>query len=112
LSQTGGVAASERKITFAQCSSDLAMTACALERCRLANGNYPDSLNQLCPQFMGEIPHDLISGQPLKYRRTEDGRFLLYSVGWNEVDDGGQVGVKQSGFYDIKSGDWVWEYPR
>jgi hypothetical protein len=26
--------------------------------------------------------------------------------------DGGKVGVKQSGYYDIKTGDWVWEYPR
>ncbi|HWY30116.1 MAG TPA: hypothetical protein VNX46_05150 [Candidatus Acidoferrum sp.] len=106
------VTASERKFAFAQCSADMAMIACALERYRLANGNYPDSLEKLFPQFIGEIPHDVINGQPLKYHRTDDARFLLYSVGWNEVDDGGKVGVKQSGYYDIKTGDWVWEYPR
>jgi tetratricopeptide (TPR) repeat protein len=108
----GSLTAGERKCAFAQCSADMAMIACALERYRLANGNYPDSLEKLFPQFIGEIPHDVINGQPLKYHRTEDGRFLLYSVGWNEVDDGGKVGFKQSGLYDIKTGDWVWEYPR
>jgi len=108
----GSLTAGERKFAFAQCSADMAMIACALERYRLANGTYPDSLEKVCPQFLGEIPHDVINGQPLKYQRTDDGRFLLYSVGWNEIDDGGKVGFNQSGRYDIKTGDWVWEYPK
>jgi hypothetical protein len=87
----------------------MAMITCALERYRLANGIYPDSLAQIWPQFPGEIPHDVIDGQPLKYQRIDDGRFRINSAGWNEVDDGGKVGVKQSGYYDIKAGDWVWE---
>ena len=103
---------SARKFAFAQCSADMAIIACAAERHRLANGTYPDSLQKLYPQFLAKIPHDLINGQPFKYHRTDDGRFLLYSVGWNEVDDGGKVGFNQSGRYDIKNGDWVWEYPK
>jgi len=102
---------SDVKFAFAQTSSDLAMIACALERYRLANGTYPDALDQLCPQFLGAIPHDIITGQPLKYRRRDDGRFVLYSVGWNEVDDGGKVGLRPSGYFEMKTGDWLWEYP-
>ena len=57
------------------------------------------------------VPADLINGQPLRYRRTADGHFLLYSVGWNEIDDGGAVIRKWDGQVDQDSrqGDWVWE---
>ena len=59
------------------------------------------------PEFIEIIPHDLIGAQPLHYRRTEDGKFPLYSVGWNETDDGGLPGT----LADVKKGDWVWQYP-
>jgi hypothetical protein len=36
-------------------------------------------------------------------------RFLLYSIGWNEKDDGGTPAVPGE---DIQSGDWAWLYPR
>jgi hypothetical protein len=35
------------------------------------------------------VPIDPYSDRPLVYRRTDDG-YLLYSVGSNRVDDGGQ----------------------
>ena len=95
----------------AQSSVDLARTAMALERYRLARGEFPESLNALAPHFIGEIPHDVINGQPLHYRRTKDGQFVLYSVGLNETDDGGQVGLAKNGDLDIRAGDWVWRYP-
>jgi hypothetical protein len=47
----------------------------------------------------------------LHYRRTADGQFALYSVGWNETDDGGVVGLNKDGGVDINQGDWVWRYP-
>jgi len=111
IMQLPAITENEFKFAFAQTSADLAMIACALERYRLANGTYPDSLDQLCPQFLEAIPHDIITGQPLKYRRRDDGRFVLYSVGWNEVDDGGKVGLRPSGYFEMKTGDWLWEYP-
>jgi hypothetical protein len=110
------------KFARAQSSIDLARTAIALERYRLANGNYPESLDALMPQFMEKIPHDTINGQPLHYRREASGQFVLYSVGWNETDDGGVVGYKRRssdardetrslGLPDYESGDLVWRYP-
>jgi hypothetical protein len=99
------------KFAHAQASMDLARTAIALERCRLAHGEYPESLDALAPQFIARVPHDVIGGRPLKYRRTQDGQFVLYSIGWNETDDGGVVGFKKDGAVDNNQGDWVWRYP-
>jgi hypothetical protein len=101
-----------RKITAIQESIDLAGVACTLERYRLAHGEYPETLDALAPQFIAQLPHDIINGQPLHYRRTDDGQFVLYSVGWNETDDGGQVVLTKSGSVDREKGDWVWQYPQ
>lgn len=81
-----------------------ALIACALERFRLAHGEYPETLDALVPQFLDAIPHDVIGGQPLHYHRAADGTFVLYSVGWNGRDDGGVRGKPWS----ISDGDWVW----
>jgi len=99
------------KCAQAQTSVGLARVACALDRYRLAHGAYPEKLDSLTPQFLSQLPHDVINGQPLKYHRTDDGQFVLYSVGWNETDDGGQVGLTAKGDHDWRKGDWVWRYP-
>jgi hypothetical protein len=112
-----------RKFAYAQSSVDLARTAMALERYRLAHGDYPESLDALAPQFIEKVPHDVIGGGPLHYRRTSDpspqssdaasGQFVLYSVGWNERDDGGVVVFNKGSTQAVNrdEGDWVWRYP-
>jgi len=88
-----------------------ALVACALERCRREAGQYPESLEALAPRFLDKLPHDLFTGQPLKYRRTSDGKFLLYSVGWNLKDDGGVAGPTwRWTSSELGQGDWVWPY--
>jgi hypothetical protein len=57
------------------------------------------------------VPNDIINGQPLHYQRTSDGQFILYSVGWNETDDGGTVSLDHNGTVNRNLGDWVWRYP-
>ena len=106
------ISASVKKIAAIQASVDLARVACALERYRLAHGEYPETLDTLAPQFIAQVPHDIINGQPLHYRREANGQFVLYSVGWNETDDGGQVVLTKNGSVDQKTGDWVWQYPQ
>ena len=87
-----------------------AQIACALERYRLAHGEYPGMLDVLSPQFIEKIPHDIIGGTPLIYRPTADGKFLLYSIGWNEKDDGGQNSPPaQNNGVDFTKGDWAWK---
>ncbi|HYE32768.1 MAG TPA: hypothetical protein VEH27_15175 [Methylomirabilota bacterium] len=70
-----------------------AVIACALELHRKRTGRYPESLDALGVK----LPHDVITGGPVHYKRTEDG-FLLYSVGMNQVDDHGSPTL-----------DWAWK---
>jgi hypothetical protein len=99
----------EKKFAQAQVVADEARVACALERYRLAKGTYPETLAAMEPQFIQNAPVDIFSGQPLKYRRTDDGKFILYSVGWNEKDDGGTVVITEGHKTpEIEKGDWVW----
>jgi hypothetical protein len=103
-----------QKVARGQTAVNLARVSLALERFRLAHGEYPESLDALAPQFIAKLPHDIIGGGPLKYRRTSDGQFVLYSVGWNERDDGGVV-VPTKGStpsVDDNQADWVWRYPK
>ena len=98
-----------RRFAYGQESADLARVAIALERFRLAHGEYPGLLDVLEPRFIEKLPQDIINGEPLHYRRTVDGKFLLYSVGWNETDDDGQVASAKNGVVDITKGDWFWK---
>jgi tetratricopeptide (TPR) repeat protein len=98
-----------------QTSVDAARVACALERYRLANGKLPETLDALSPRFLESIPTAVIDGQPLRYRLKPDGGYVVYSVGWNQTDDGGEIAWKNSyskaPSVDITKGDWVWQMP-
>jgi hypothetical protein len=104
------------RMAFGQTAADCSAVACALELYRRQHGQYPGALAALAPEFIPRLPHDVINGQPLIYSRTEDGRYVLYSVGWNEIDDGGKVdlGNRAStewgnrGAVESEPGDWVW----
>jgi type II secretory pathway pseudopilin PulG len=67
----------------------LALTGLALERHRLATGTYPEQLTDLSPRFLPAVPIDPMDGKPLRYTRTQDGDFHLYSVGTDHVDNHG-----------------------
>ncbi len=84
---------------------DEGIIACALERYWLTNKEFPDGLDELVPRFLERVPHDVVTGKPLVYRRTSNGGYILYSVGWNQKDEGGKM-EKQT-----EDGDWVWLYP-
>jgi hypothetical protein len=62
----------------------------AAERYRLEHGAWPESLDRLVPAEMTEVPLDPFDGKPLRYRRTAGG-VVVYSVGEEGKDDGGQV---------------------
>ncbi len=62
----------------------------AAERCRLARGTWPPALEALVPDFLAKVPADPFGGEPLRYRRLED-RIVIYSVGEDGQDDGGEM---------------------
>jgi hypothetical protein len=97
------------KYAQAQVWADEARIACALERYRLAHNAYPAALDALVPACIDALPHDVMNGEPYHYRLNADGTFLLYSVGWNQRDDGGvEVTEDKSPRRDYTKGDWVW----
>jgi hypothetical protein len=69
---------------------DLAATALALERCRLATGKVPEQLQELVPRYLERVPIDPFDSQPIRYRRTARG-YHLYSVGTDGQDNGGRA---------------------
>ncbi|HWL51810.1 MAG TPA: hypothetical protein VNQ90_05215 [Chthoniobacteraceae bacterium] len=104
---------SARRFAYAQTVADLGVVATALERYHRRGNSYPETLAALVPTFLEALPHDLVTGEPLHYRRTENGRFLLYSVGWNGTDDGGRTffSKQKRRFFTLPKGDWIWPLP-
>ena len=59
-----------------------------------------------------------MNGQPLRYRLKADRTFLLYSVGQNDKDDGGNPAQPSNdndfpdyNWNDSRALDWVWPQP-
>jgi len=111
---------SSRGTPYLQAVCQEAATSCALERCRLAQGQYPTSLDALVPTWLKQVPGDLLAtnAAPMKYRREADGGFVLYSIGLNGVDDQGRPGSLDKDWRGVQSdsprlddGDWVWRQP-
>lgn len=65
------------------------VTACAVERFRLAQGRLPAALDELVPRFLPAVPADPMDSQPLKYRPLDRG-YVVYSLGEDDTDDGGR----------------------
>jgi hypothetical protein len=77
-------------------SLDLAVTAIAVDRFRIASGRLPERLEELVPAFLEAVPADPSNGgRPLSYRAGENGAFVVYRFGPNGVDDNG-VEVKDN----------------
>jgi len=102
---------SVKKYAYEQVQVDEARISCRLERYRLAQGTYPSSLAALVPAYGAELPHDVMNGEPYRYKLNGDGTYLLYSVGWDQKDGGGQLGSK-SPYHTSDNLDWIWtNYP-
>jgi len=96
----------------AQTIANMATTAIALDRFRLTNHAYPDDLARLTPGFVRTVPVDCMDGHDLRYRLNPDGTYLLYSVGDDGVDNGGDPTPKEGkGLFFLFGRDWVWPRP-
>ena len=70
---------------------DMARTAVAAERFRLAQGRLPKQLDELVPAFIERTPADPWNdAKPLSYRIKENGEFVVYSWAQNGKDDHGE----------------------
>lgn len=69
----------------------LRIAALALQAFRAARGDYPDTLERLAEDgILARVPRDPFSGKPLRYGRIDATRYVLYSVGPNARDEGGE----------------------
>jgi len=77
---------------FDRVACELRMTriVLALQLHLARTGKAPDKLDAVAAELGGELPPDPYSGKDFVYRRRGRG-WMLYSVGENYVDDGGQV---------------------
>jgi hypothetical protein len=106
-----------RKAMVMETVQNVAVTAIALKRYELRHHQLPATLDELTPDLLKAVPIDCMDGEPLRYRRNADGTFMLYSVGENGVDDGGnpslQKNIQSLNFYwqNDHALDWVWPQP-
>lgn len=93
------------------------ISAIALKRFQLQHGNFPEKLSELAPEFFPSVPVDPYDGRPLRYHPNADGTYLLYCVGEDGVDDGGDPsilpGASSLSYYwqNPKARDWIWPQP-
>jgi hypothetical protein len=69
----------------------LIVSAIALERYRLRNDKFPVELEQAQALASKDMFIDYMDGKPLRYTWSEGGKFRLYSVGLDCVEDGGKA---------------------
>ncbi len=93
------------------------VTAIALKRYQLQHGEYPGRLADLTPQYLRELPMDVMDGKTLRYRTNNEGSFVLYSAGEDGKDDGGDPTPQGSAMPDNRYSPWwkgrdaVWPMP-
>lgn len=85
----------------------LLMAEIAVHRYRTRHGRWPDRLEVLVPEFLSALPVDGMDGKPVRYRPTEDGGFVLWSVGEDGVDDGGVTQLPQSPWHGRSYSPWL-----
>ncbi len=91
------------------------VTLLALLRYEKDKGSYPNNLQQLITAgYLKQLPMDSFSDKPLVYRKT-DGDFILYSIGPNFTDEGGEYSRDSKGRIKnwLDNGDAVfWPVPK
>ena len=84
------------------------VAAIAAERYRLKQGGWPEKLEALVPAELKQVGLDPFTGQPLIMKRLADG-LVIYSVGENRTDDGGQVGIRAQNGPPLDVGFRLWD---
>lgn len=113
---TGAVSSVSYKVIYTQSVENEAIAACALERYRIEHGAYPGTLEAANHPGEPPIPLDILSGKPMGYRKTPDGRYILWCVGPSGVDHGGKRLLDPHHPEHTKfsapayQGDWVWSF--
>jgi len=98
------------RILKMEAARQIVIGAIALKRYQLRPRTYPAQLSDLTPEFAATVPIDSVDGKPLRYRLNPDGTFILYSIGEDEKDDGGDPSPAPPSKSTtwLQGRDWVW----
>jgi hypothetical protein len=99
----------EKRFLLAATLLDQARIACALERFRQARGVFPKTLSELAPEYLANVPREIVTDAAYQYRRTDDGGYRLYSIGVDLRDDHGVIDSEAR--FSWEQRDWVWSLP-
>lgn len=114
LENTPGLVRSLLRSMQAETERSLAISAIAVKRFVVRHDAVPTTLSQLIPDYLAAVPLDPMDGQPIRFKSLSDGKFLLYSVGEDGIDSGGDSGL-QPGKTNLRNWwqrkDVVWPAP-
>ena len=100
---TSGIASIHQIFHRNRATQNALMTTLAILRYEKANDSFPENLERLVSEgYLDSLPIDPFSDKALAYR-TDNGSFLLYSVGEDFDDDGGHHDNK----WGREDGDYV-----
>jgi hypothetical protein len=83
---------------------NVAQVLIAAERFRLAQGRWPESLDEIPKSILPAVLIDPYDGRPVKLARREDG-LTVYLIGPDGKDDGGTLDPKYR-YTDLEGFDW------
>lgn len=83
-----------------QAKTRVVQTVVGMKAYRLDNGAHPKTVEQLAPDYLKVIPTDPYDGKPIKYIQEKK---MVYSIGSNMLDDGGDVSDSED-----DSSRWSW----
>jgi hypothetical protein len=86
----------------------MAILSIAIKRYELRYGRLPEKLNSLVPEIIASLPLDAMSGNGFGYRIAGQHAFVLYSVGLDGVDNGGDAGGPDTNWGLWTGPDAVW----
>jgi hypothetical protein len=110
FSRNANQLASLRRTVNTETIRNIVVAAIALKRYENRYHRLPMTLKELTPNLLETVPADCMDGQSLRYRPNADGTFLLYSVGEDGKDNGGDVTLPttSTSLYWQRGRDWVW----
>ncbi|MFO0961099.1 MAG: hypothetical protein U0800_27270 [Isosphaeraceae bacterium] len=79
--------------TRSRCELATLVALLAAERHRRKTGEWPESIDAIGAEFLPRKPDDPYTGGPFRVSHR-DGRYVVYSVGPNLADDGGEYDAK------------------
>ncbi|MEM7014489.1 MAG: hypothetical protein AAF585_23760 [Verrucomicrobiota bacterium] len=91
------------KVAHRHLMLEMTKDAISLEIGKQETGNYPAEYRSKTPDF---------DDAPLRYATTPNGRYMFYSIGWNQTDDNAEVAFRavKKDRPKLDEGDWVWDF--